>query len=183
MDVRLPETPAAFGVGPELAPVAEAISMDASVTEAVLARMERTDFVALLGQGGDCPDPDRASLLGEIEAYRTGLEEVCGRAARTHDVALLFDAGLRILALMDDSEARLRQLVDVDSVVLAVARDGAIREAWGRLDLNERRRVLRAVVVPVADRATTPGQRGADPVRLARSTWRWLMAREFIAFA
>lgn len=78
--------------------------LDAMVSEAVLDRMERADFVALLGRGGDRPDPERVALVEEIEAYRAGLEEVCERAARTHDVALLFDAVPRIRALVEDTE-------------------------------------------------------------------------------
>lgn len=69
------------------------------------------------------------------------------RAARTHDVALLFDAGPRTQALIEGVEARLCELVDVDPVVIAVARCGAIRAAWARLDLAERRRVVRAIIV------------------------------------
>lgn len=122
--------------------------LDTAVTEAVLARLERPDFLATLGERDDTTDVERAALVAEIETHRAWLEEVRHRAESEHRLDLLFDQEGRTKPKIDAAQKRLETLAATDPVVLDLARAGAVREAWERLALPEKRRVIRALVVP-----------------------------------
>ena len=125
--------------------------LDEIVTELVLARLERPDFLTSLGTRGAGNDQERRELLAEIDGHREWLEQVRERAEQKRDLDLLFDQQARVEPKIAAAQQRLEQLSEVDPWVLSVVRDGAIREAWAdeeKMDLVAKRRVIAAVMAP-----------------------------------
>lgn len=122
--------------------------LDEAVTEAVLARLERADFLATLGERDVSTDAERVALLAEIEGHHAWLDEVRERAARERQLDTLFDQQARVQPKIKAAQQRLEALAATDPSVLDLARTGAVREAWERLAIPGRRRIVRALVVP-----------------------------------
>ncbi|TQL42711.1 DNA invertase Pin-like site-specific DNA recombinase [Leucobacter komagatae] len=140
-------------------------SLDQIVTELVLARLERPDFVAAAAGRGSGNDAERRALLDEIDGHREWLEQVRERAERERNLDLLFDQQARVEPKIEAAQKRLEQLSEVDPWVLKVAREGAVRQAWEEMDLIERRRVIGAVLAPRVKRGAR-GQKGLHPERV-----------------
>lgn len=123
--------------------------LDQAITELVLARLERPDFLATAGQKDGDVDAERQAILDEIKGYQEWLEQVRERATRERKLDLLFDQQERTEPLIRDAQRRLEALVKVDPVVVDMVKAGDIRKRWKRLSIAERRHIISAVVTPV----------------------------------
>lgn len=137
--------------------------LDSAVTEAVLARMERPDFLALVGQRDEGIDSERATILAEIESARAYLDEVRARAAAERRIDLVIDQEKRLQPVIEAAEQRLQGLTPVDPSVTDLARSGAIRDRWETLPVESKRVIIRGLVRPIVHRSTRPrGSKGLD---------------------
>ncbi|MFV0433077.1 MAG: recombinase family protein [Leucobacter sp.] len=142
--------------------------LDAIVTELVLARLERPDFLASISTRGAGNEQERKDLLAEIEGHREWLDQVRERAESERNLDLLFDQQARVEPKIAAAYKRLEQLSEADPWVLSVLRDGAIREAWEdeeRMGLPEKRRLIAAVMAPRLKRGNR-GEKGLHPERV-----------------
>lgn len=142
--------------------------LDRIVTELVLARLERPDFLASISTRGSGNEQERKDLLAEIDGHREWLEQVRERAEKERNLDLLFDQQSRVEPKIAAAQKQLEQLSEVDPWVLAVLRDGAIREAWDdeeRMGLPEKRRLIAAVMAPRLRRGNR-GEKGLHPERV-----------------
>ena len=146
--------------------------LDKAVSEALIERLGKPDFLAMLGQRGEGADAERAEIVEEIDGYKRYLEEVREKAAEQMRFDLLIDQEARLQPRIDAAQKRLAALAVTDPAVVALAQSGGVREAWETMDLPTKRRVLRAVVSPVVARLPKEkrGRRGLD---LDRITLAW----------
>lgn len=126
--------------------------LDQVVTELLLARIERPDFLATVGTRDDDRDAERRALLDEISGYQTYLDEVRADAAEKLRFELLLDQETRIEPKIRTAQAKLEKLSAVDPFVLSILSGGAVRLAWDSLDLASRRQLVRAVMAPRVNR-------------------------------
>lgn len=127
-------------------------NLDKAVVEALLARLEGPDFLASLYDRGGINDAERQAELAKISRYQKYLEEVREEAAAKLRFDLLMDQEKRIEPKIKEAQSRLEELSEMDPLVLRLVSDGAIREAWANLDLDEQRRGIRAVMAPRVNR-------------------------------
>lgn len=146
--------------------------LDLLVTEAILARLERPDFLPAIGEGGENTEDAREAILSEIAEHQAWLDLVRDRAMQERNLDLLFDQERRVKPLIDEAQKRLEKLGDIDPAVLALAGESDIRQAWQKLDLQSQRKVIRAIAVPHVYRAPegTRGRKGPRPDRI-RIEW------------
>ncbi|MBY6062220.1 recombinase family protein [Microbacterium esteraromaticum] len=140
-------------------------SLDLVVTELLLARLERPDFLATFGQPGDNTD-ERQALLDEIASHQQYLDEVREQAAARHDVSILFAQEDLIKPKIAEAQRRLERLTVADPLLLALVTSGDVRAAWERLVLAEKRRVIRAAMRPQIKPSQKRGARGIDMDRV-----------------
>ncbi len=142
--------------------------LDAVVTELVLARLERADFLAILGERGKGTDDERQAMLGEIAKYQEYLEMVREEAAQNLRFDLVMDQEARIGPKIKAAQKRLEKLSEMDPLVLRLVRDAAVRDTWEKMDLPDKRRVIRAVMTPRVNRVApdAKGQRGINHERV-----------------
>jgi DNA invertase Pin-like site-specific DNA recombinase len=138
--------------------------LDAVVTELMLARLERPDFLAMIGERGKGTDAERQAILGEIASYQQYLDGVREDAAQKLRFDLLMDQEARIGPKIKAAQKRLEQLTEMDPFVLRLVRDAAVRDTWENMELPEKRRVIRAVMTPRVNRVSpdAKGQRGIN---------------------
>lgn len=139
--------------------------LDAIITELVLARMERPDFLTGLEKRDDGSDALRQQLLAEIDGHREWLEQVRERAERERKLDLFFDQEARVEPKIKAAQDMLEKLSAMDPWVLDIARDGAIRESWETMDILSKRRVISTVMAPRLGLGVR-GRRGLDPDRI-----------------
>jgi site-specific DNA recombinase len=142
--------------------------LDEVVTELMLARLERPDFLATFGRRGEGNDAKRRALLEEINGYQDYLDKVRLEAAEQLRFDLILDQEARIQPKMKAAQARLEKLSEVDPFVLTLLAGGAIRMEWQDMELALRRRVIRAVMAPRVDRIGKGwrGQKGINAERV-----------------
>ena len=147
--------------------------LDLLVTEAILARLEKPDFLATLDGRDDDTDGAREEILAEISGHQAWLDQVRDRAMKERNLDLLFDQERRVQPLIDEAHRRLEKLRATDPAVLALAGKGDVRQAWQALDLQSQRTIIRALAVPHVYRAEegTRGRKGPRPDRV-RIDWR-----------
>jgi site-specific DNA recombinase len=147
--------------------------LDAVVTELVLARLERPDFLAMLGERGKGTDDERQALLAEIAKYQEYLEKVRDEAAQNLRFDLLMDQEARIEPKINAAQKRLEKLSEMDPFVLRLVSEGSVRHTWDALALQNKRRVIRAVMTPRVNRvnADAKGRRGINNERV-EAVWR-----------
>lgn len=146
--------------------------LDRAVTEAALARLDRADFLATLGQNDQGVDAERQALIDEIAGHREWLDQVRVRAEEERDLDLLFGQQRIVEPKIKDAQRRLERLAETDPLVLDLARSGAVREAWEGLEIAQRRRVIRALVTPRI-MPVPPSQRGRRGINLERIDLVW----------
>jgi site-specific DNA recombinase len=144
------------------------LHLDAVVTELMLARLERPDFLAMLGERGKGTDDERQALWAEIGKYQEYLEKVRDEAAQNLRFDLLIDQEARIEPKIKAAQKRLEKLSEIDPFVLRLMATGSVRETWEGLDLPDKRRVVRAVMMPRVNRVEpgAKGQRGVNHERV-----------------
>jgi site-specific DNA recombinase len=142
--------------------------LDAVVTELLFARLERPDFLAMLGERGKGTDDERQGLLGEITKYQQYLEKVRDEAARNLRFDLLIDQEARIEPKIKAAQKRLEKLSEMDPLVLQLVGKGSVRNTWASMELPEKRRLIRAMLTPRVNRVASDakGQRGINHERV-----------------
>ncbi|WP_434317504.1 recombinase family protein [Leifsonia sp. P73] len=137
--------------------------LDSVVTELLLKRVQRPDFLATVGDRDDDRDAERRALLEEINGYQAYLDKVRADAAEKLHFELLLDQEARIEPKIRIAETKLEKLSAVDPLVLSILAGGAVRQKWETLDLAARRRVVRGVMVPRVNRIGTGWQGKKGP--------------------
>lgn len=122
--------------------------LDRVVTELVVARLERPDFLSTVGRQDGSVDEERERIRLEITGHQEYLDEVRNQAAARHDMSLLFDQEDRIRPLIDAAQRRLENLAGTDPKVIELAASGRVRDTWDSLPLAGRRQVIRALMRP-----------------------------------
>lgn len=145
--------------------------LDLLVTEAVIARLERPDFLALAGAREDSADTGRKEILDEIARLTAYLEEVRQRASEELNLSMLIDQEARVKPKIESLRRELEKMAGFDPAVNVLAASDDIRDAWEALDLDEKRRVIRALVLPVVSVSAKRGRKGIDVDRV-RLEWK-----------
>jgi site-specific DNA recombinase len=151
--------------------------LDRIVVDVVLARLERPDFLARLGQADDNVDAERQALIDEIDGHQKWLEEVHAEAERRRDLQYLTRQEDLVLPKIKAAQARLESLAGVDPVILELAKSGRVRQHWAARekagDYAWRRHVIRELVVPLIMRVPQEsiGRRGLNRERV-KFRWR-----------
>lgn len=146
--------------------------LDTLVTEMVLARLERPDFLAKVGAKDDGVDEARAELLSQIARHRAWLADVQKQAAERGRPGYYLDELDRVEPLIHAAQRRLETLVPVSSEVVDLAHSGAVRERWAELDIWGRRSIIQAVVTPVVHKVPE-NQKGRRGINESRVEWVW----------
>lgn len=144
--------------------------LDLIVSEAVIARLSRPDFLTAAQSFDGGVDEERARLSEQIKADKEYLDEVRQKAAEAGMFDLVIDQERRVRPRIEANEQRLRALSGHSEDVLALAEEGDVRAAWERLDVNRQRTVIRELLVPVVK----PAQRGQKGLQPDRVEVRWL---------
>ena len=126
--------------------------LDVLVTEAVLARLERPDFLAHVGTETGETDAERQALIDEIARHHAYLDTVREQAAELGRFDLVLDQEARVQPKIKAAQTKLERLAQVDPAVIDLAATGAVREAWQELDIVAQRKIVRALVVPTIKR-------------------------------
>jgi DNA invertase Pin-like site-specific DNA recombinase len=140
--------------------------LDYVVSELIIARLERPDFLALVNESTEDTDDERRLLLDQIERDRQYLETVRAQAAELLDLSMLLDQQQRVQPRIDEAQRRLEQLAAVDPVVLSLAGEASVRTAWDQMDVVDRRKVIAALARPRVRPADRRGRKGRDPERV-----------------
>lgn len=136
--------------------------LDQVVTELLFARLERSDFLARVGKADKGADAERQALIDEIDGHQQYLDEVRAQAAERHDLSILFTQEDLIKPKIEEAQRQLERLASADPIVLDLAASQDVRGAWDKLELADKRRVIRAVMKPRIKRATERGAKGID---------------------
>lgn len=136
--------------------------LDQVVTELLFARLERPDFIARVGKADEGADAERQALIDEIDGHQHYLDEVRAQAAARHDLSILFAQEDLIKPKIAEAQRELERLASADPLVLDLAASRDVREAWEKLELADKRRVIRAVMKPRIKRARERGVKGVD---------------------
>ena len=143
--------------------------LDYLVTEAVIARLSRPDFLEEARSTDDDVEAERAEVLAQIEADKAYLDDVRQKAADAGMFDLVIDQERRVRPRIEANEQRLRALSGHSEEVLALASEEDVRAAWERLDIATRRDIVRSLLVPVVK----PAERGQKGLRPERVEIRW----------
>lgn len=135
-------------------------SLDDLITDITVARLRQPDALDAIGAGDAERDARRADLREAIAADRAYLEEVGRQAAQKRDVALLVTQESLVRPRLEAAERELRSLVSADPILVEMASVGDVAATWVALSLEEKRRVIGALMIPVVHRAEKPGRRG-----------------------
>lgn len=147
-------------------------TLDALVTEAVLQRLERPDFLALVGDAADNTDTERQALIDEITKHQAYLDQVREKAAELQRFDLIVDQEARVQPQITAAQEKLERLAHVDPAVVDLAQSGAVRSAWDKLNIQDRRQIIRAVVTPRIKRVGRGGHQ-TQTANLDRIEWGW----------
>lgn len=134
--------------------------LDAIVTETVLQRLERPDFLVSQNRVDDVAGDERRALLEEISGHRAWLDQVRERATEERNLDLLFDQERRIQPKIDAAERQLKRLAHSSPSVAALASLEDIRTAWDRMTMPAKREIVRSLVEIRVHPALKRGARG-----------------------
>ena len=150
--------------------------LDLIVTELVLARLERPDFLATLGEQDEDVDAERAAVLDEIKGHQEWLEQVATEAERRRDLRMLMEQRDLVEPKIEAAQRRLESLAGADPLVLELARSGRVRELWAERekigDIIWQRHVIRELIVPKIHRVP-PEAKGRKGINRDRITYDW----------
>lgn len=149
------------------------VLLDEIVTDLVFERLKRPDFLVAKGARNDEIIAERLALLDEIAAHEEYLRNVRTQGASERRFDLVLDQEQRVMPLLDALHKRLQTLSPIAPFVKTLLGDGLSRDRWESLDLADRRRVIRAVVVPKVHRVRhgMSGRRGRNADRV-EVVWR-----------
>lgn len=146
--------------------------LDIVVTEVVLARLSRPDFLARIGQQDGTVDTERAELLRQIKAEQDWLTQVREQASKEKNLTVLFDQERRSNPIIEAAQRKLEQLAKTDPLVIELAGAADIEARWEELDLDVQRRIIQLIVEPrVMPVGRSRGRKGIDKDRVE---WHWL---------
>lgn len=140
--------------------------LDLVVVEYLMARLIRPDFLMTYGQEDGAVDTERKALVDEIDKHEKYLAEVREQAAARHDLDILFAQEDLIKPKIAEAQRKLNQLTSADPIVVELASSNDVHVAWDRLELADKRRILRQMMEPRIRRAAKPGARGLQPERV-----------------
>lgn len=109
----------------------------------------------------------RADLLSEIAGHEAYLESARAQAAASRRFELALDQERRIRPMINAARRKLAALDRVDPLAQCLAGAADVRASWDALDLEDQRRVVRATVTLIVNRAgkrPNPLSRPADRV-------------------
>ncbi|CCQ46033.1 resolvase, N terminal domain protein [Pseudarthrobacter siccitolerans] len=147
--------------------------LDQVVTAVVLARIQRPDFLARVGQEGDGIDEVRQALLEEIRGHREWIEQVRERAEAERNLSLLFDQENRVAPKIEAAQKRLESLAATDPLIVDLAGADDVEARWEELSLVEKRHAIRLLVTPRVHTVSADwrGKRGINRERV-EFVWR-----------
>lgn len=146
--------------------------LDLLVTELVLARLERPDFLATLGGKDEEVDADRKSILDEIRGHEQWLEQVAAEAERRRDLRMLTEQRDLVEPKIAAAQKRLELLAGADPLIVELVRSRQVRDTWAEWtdkgDIVRQRHIIRELIVPRVHRvpAEAVGKRGLNPERV-----------------
>lgn len=91
------------------------------MTEVLLARLRRPDFLARVDFADDEADSERVDLLETIRRYQEYLEQVLQRASEDMDFSFLFDHENRIKPLITAAQQKPEALAATDPIIMSFA--------------------------------------------------------------
>jgi hypothetical protein len=150
----------------------KASHVDAIVTEHVLTRMERQDFVSQLTTAEGPEVLRRRELVAAIAADEAWLEQVRGRAEAEARMDLLYSQEEIVLPKLNAARKELAMLSPVGRDILDVAEAADVRTAWERQGVSEQREIIRALLTVTILPALRVGQRGIE-ASIARTLIEW----------
>ncbi|MDQ0648596.1 site-specific DNA recombinase [Microbacterium natoriense] len=146
--------------------------LDLLVTEVVLARLSRPDFLARIGQHDGSVDAARAQLLDEIREHREWLEKVREKASEERNLTVLFDQERRINPLIEAAQRKLESVAATDPMIGQLAGAEDVEARWNELDLLTQRRVIGLIVEPRVHRIGR-GWNGRKGINRDRVEFAW----------
>lgn len=146
--------------------------LDLIVTELVLARIQKPEFLSEVGQRGKGTEAERHALIREIEGYQEYLWRLREEAAAKLRFDLLMDQEERIGPRIRAAQERLEKLTEIDPFVLQLIRDGVMQTSWQKMALADKRRIIRTVVTPRVN-PIAPERRGQRGVNYDRVDCVW----------
>ena len=150
--------------------------LDLIVTELVLARLERPDFLATLGAQDEDVDAEREAVLEEIRGHQEWLEQVATEAEKRRDLRMLTEQRDLVEPKIEAAQRRLESLAAVDPLVLELVQSGRVREIWAERqesgDVVWQRHVIRDLIVPRIHRVPPEGM-GRKGLNRDRVTYDW----------
>lgn len=147
--------------------------LDAIVTETVLQRLERPDFLVSQNRVDDAADDERQALVEEISGHRAWLDQVRERATQERNLAVLFDQERRLQSKIDEAQRQLNRLTQASPSVVALANSEDARAAWEHLEMTAKREIVRSLVEIRVHPALKRGARGIGQA-IARTEIVWL---------
>lgn len=147
--------------------------LDAIVTEHIVERMSRQDFIESLRGVDDAATIERREIVARIEDLEKYLDRVRDRAIAELNDELLFDTERRVAPQIRELRQQLERITRASPGTLALARQEDVRSAWDGLAIEERREVIRSLVNVTVLPATRLGVRGAEPA-LERTQISWV---------
>lgn len=146
--------------------------LDLLVTEVVLARLQRPDFLARVGQEDKGVDEEREALLEEIRGHKAWLDDVAKQAAKDKDLGMLTEQRALVLPQIDAAQKQLEALARTDPLIIELAGADDVEARWEELSIVERRQVIRLLVTPRI-KPVGKGWRGKKGLNRERVVFAW----------
>jgi site-specific DNA recombinase len=146
--------------------------LDLLVTEVVLARLQRPDFLARVGQEDKGVDQEREALLEEISEHKAWLDNVAKQAAKDKDLGMLTEQRALILPQIDAAQRQLEALARTDPLIIELVGADDVEARWEDLSIIERRQVIRLLVTPRI-KPVGKGWRGQRGLNRERVEFAW----------
>jgi hypothetical protein len=102
----------------------------------------------------------RMDLLDEIAAHESYLDSVRAQAAAARRFELALDQQARVQPFIDAARRKIADLMTPNPLVRTLSDAPDSRQAWDALELQEQRRLVRAIMTPVLQRIK-PSERGS----------------------
>lgn len=142
--------------------------LDEMVSEIIIARLSRPDFLDQAGEVDDDAAERRRELSEQIDADRRYLDEVKTQAAEARDLSIFLDQRNLVQPKIDAAQREIEKLSGIDPSVRALASSEDVRASWEGMSLVDQKQLVRTLMtvvikpVPVGKR----GRPGPDPDRV-----------------
>lgn len=145
---------------------------DVIVTEHVIERLSRRDFLEAASGHESQDDSARREILAEIASHRKWLADVAAIAEQERDLQLLRDQKRIVEPKIEAANRRLNALIKLDPRTAELAREVDVRAAWEVLDIGTRRDVIASLMHVIVHPARKRGARGMQQA-MERIEIRW----------